>query len=235
MPAHVNELPRAKKRLMDTISKGSKRYPELKNWKLSFYSSPNAFLSTSSDPSKLSHIRFENTALEPGSGGDKVHGTGSFKDVYASLAFRSIGYKSEPIAGMIEAGIPFDERKGIVCNSFGRVARPTSDGGLQVPGFYTTGWVRRGPTGIIASTMMDAFDAGDNIVNDWLAGVEFLGKGDEVKSGWDAVKTEHQKIGAKVVHWSDWDKIDKAEKERGENIGKEREKFGTTDEMMAIV
>ncbi|KAK6537623.1 NADPH-adrenodoxin reductase [Orbilia ellipsospora] len=235
MPENIAYLPRAKKRLMETIVKGSKMYPDLKNWNLSFYRSPNAFLSSSSSPTKLSHIRFENTAPEPGSGGDKVHGTGEFKEVYASSAFRSIGYKSEPISGMIEAGIPFDEKNGVVCNTLGRVAKPTPDGDVQVPGLYTAGWVRRGPTGIIASTMMDAFDAGDNIVNDWLAGVEFLGKGDDVKSGWDAVRIEHQSRGIKGVNWSDWDKIDNAEKEKGKRVGKEREKFGTQEEMMAVL
>ncbi|KAF3918649.1 hypothetical protein AA313_de0204851 [Arthrobotrys entomopaga] len=235
MPENIADLPRAKKRLMETIAKGSKMYPDLKNWNLSFYRSPNAFLSSSSDPTKLSHIRFENTTPETGSGGDRVHGTGEFREVYASLAFRSIGYKSEPISGMIEAGIPFDEKKGIVCNKFGRVAKPTPEGDVQVPGLYTAGWVRRGPTGVIASTMMDAFDAGDNIVNDWLAGVEFLGKRGEVKSGWEAVWTEHRERGIKAVNWSDWDKIDKAEKKRGKEIGKEREKFGSQEEMMAVL
>ncbi|KAK6512788.1 NADPH-adrenodoxin reductase [Arthrobotrys conoides] len=235
IPQDTSTLPRAKKRLMDTINKGTKSYPLEKNWKLSFFSSPTAFLSSSSNPDQLSHIRFEKTAPVEGTNGEKVVGTGKHKDVYASLAFRSIGYKSEPISGMIEAGIPFDEKKGVVCNTLGRVAKPTPEGDIQVPGIYTTGWVRRGPTGIIASTMMDAFDAGDNIVNDWLGGVDFLGKEGDVKMGWEAVKREHSRIGLKAVHWSDWDKIDKAEKERGMKIGKEREKFGTEEEMMAIV
>ncbi|KAK6336693.1 NADPH-adrenodoxin reductase [Orbilia javanica] len=235
IPQDTSALPRAKKRLMDTINKGTKSYPLEKNWKLSFFSSPTEFLSSSTNPDQLSHIKFEKTAPVEGTNGDKVVGTGEYKDVYASLAFRSIGYKSEPIPGMVDAGVPFDEKKGIVCNTLGRVTRPTPDGDIHVPGMYTTGWVRRGPTGIIASTMMDAFDAGDNIVNDWLGGVEFLGKEGDAKMGWEAVKQEHSRIGLKAVHWSDWDKIDKAEKERGMKIGKEREKFGTEEEMMAIV
>ncbi|KAK6343319.1 NADPH-adrenodoxin reductase [Orbilia blumenaviensis] len=235
IPQDTSALPRAKKRLMDTINKGTKSYPLEKNWKLSFFNSPTAFLSSPENSDQLSHIRFEKTAPAEGTNGDSVIRTGEHRDVSASLAFRSIGYKSEPISGMIEAGIPFDEKKGIVCNTFGRVARPTPDGDVQVPGMYTAGWVRRGPTGVIASTMMDAFDAGDNIVNDWLNGVEFMGKEGEVKMGWEAVKREHLGLGLKAVHWNDWDKIDKAEKERGAKIGKEREKFGTEQEMMAIV
>ncbi|EPS43469.1 hypothetical protein H072_2532 [Dactylellina haptotyla CBS 200.50] len=235
MPENPSSLPRAKKRLMELIHKGSKTYPEQKNWKLSFYRSPSAFDSSPSHPSKLSHIRFEKTATVPDSDGEKVRPTGDFTDVNASLAFRSIGYKSEPISGMVEAGVPFDKDRGIVFNTLGRVTSPTSDGPVPVHGLYTAGWVRRGPTGIIASTMMDAFDAGDNITNDWLAGVKFLGKGDEVRAGWEAVKEEHEKRGIKRVSWDDWDKIDNAEKEKGQKIGKEREKFGTEAEMMAVI
>ncbi|KAJ6257033.1 hypothetical protein Dda_7917 [Drechslerella dactyloides] len=233
----LQDLPRPQKRLLETVIKGSKQYPDLKNWSLSFYSSPRAFLSSSSAPSKLSHIRFENTAPVEGTNGGKVHGTGVLKDVYASTTFRSIGYKSQPLQGMVEAGVPFDKKQGIVCNSLGRVVKPTESGGVHVPGLYTTGWVRRGPTGIIASTMMDAFDAGDNIVSDWQAGVAFL-EHDAVESeraGWEAVKVEHEGRGVRAVHWRDWDRIDGAEKQRGQKLGKEREKFGAVSEMLAAI
>ncbi|KAK6346866.1 NADPH-adrenodoxin reductase [Orbilia brochopaga] len=232
----LEDLPRPQKRLLETVITGSKQYPDLKNWGLSFFSSPRKFLSSSAAPSKLSHIRFENTEPDPDSINERVRGTGVTKDVYASLAFRSIGYRSQPLQGMVEAGVPFDRRRGIISNSLGRVVKPAPGGGeMQVPGLYTTGWVRRGPTGVIASTMIDAFDAGDNIVNDWRTGVEFLGKNRKNKAGWDAVKVQHQKRGIKAVHWNDWDKIDEAEKQRGQKVGKEREKFGTVDEMLAVL
>ncbi|KAF3917391.1 hypothetical protein ABW21_db0204660 [Orbilia brochopaga] len=233
----LEDLQRPQRRLMETIIKGSKQYPDLRNWSLHFYSSPRQFISSSDAPSKLSHIRFESTESLPGTNGDKVQGTGVMKGVYASLAFRSIGYKSQPLQGMVEAGVPFDEKRGIVCNSLSRVVTPTPSGDVRVPGLYTTGWVRRGPTGVIASTMMDAFDAGDNIVSDWKAGVDFLGQNvaEGKRSGWEAVKAEHQKRGLKAVHWNDWDKIDQAEKQRGQKLGKEREKFGTVDEMLAAL
>jgi adrenodoxin-NADP+ reductase len=35
-----------------------------------------------------------------------------------------------------------------------------------------------------------------------------------------------------VLGWKDWKVIDKAERERGTRVGKEREKFGSVGEML---
>jgi len=179
---------------------------------------------------------------DPGTEGDKVHKKADELpiDIGTSLAFRSIGYKSEPLTGTTETGVPFDWEKGIVSNHGGRVSRFIKNGdAIPIPGLYTSGWVKRGPTGVIASTMIDAFDTGENIASDWKDGmVKFLsGRGHDRKvvRGWGAVQSEHKARGMKAVSWEEWKKIDEAERERGKVNGKEREKFSSEEEMLAVI
>jgi adrenodoxin-NADP+ reductase len=40
---------------------------------------------------------------------------------------------------------------------------------------------------------------------------------------------------ARVVDWEGWRRIDAAERERGGKVGKEREKFTRTAEMLAVL
>src|SRR5690606_16657397 len=60
--------------------------------------------------------------------------------IEAGLVLCSIGYRGAPIPG-----VPFDERQGTLHHERGRV---TLDG-RPVPGVYTAGWIKRGPSGVI--------------------------------------------------------------------------------------
>ena len=104
---------------------------------------------------------------------------------------------------------------------------------------YVAGWVKRGPTGVIASTMFDAFETGDAVVEDWMGGAEFMtygGGGEErEKAGWEEVESEAIGRGVRKVGWKEWRRIDGAERQRGRRRGKEREKFGTVEEMLEVL
>lgn len=243
LPDDPLSFPRAPKRMMQVLQKGPKTTPEKarKSWELTFLRSPTAFLPSAADPTRLGAIEFQKTRLEEPifSAAAKTVGTGETETITTGLAFRSIGYLSEPIPGFPELSIPFNHARGLVPNKDGRVVVvPSAHSGesFPVPGVYTSGWVKRGPTGVIATTMYDAFDTGDAIVNDWASGVKFLefgGAGD--KWGWDAMKQEVIDIGLRPVSWSQWQKIDAAEKERGRAAGKEREKFASEEEMLSVL
>ena len=100
---------------------------------------------------------------------------------------------------------------------------------------YCAGWVKRGPTGVIASTMQDAFTSADIVAKDWADGVTFIGSNSEPKAGWNEVKKEAEKRGIRSIGWEDWLKIDKEEKRRGQAKGKEREKCHSVQEMLKIL
>jgi ferredoxin/flavodoxin---NADP+ reductase len=60
------------------------------------------------------------------------------------LIFRSVGYRGIPLPG-----VPFDERSATIPNDHGRVL--SEPGGEQRPGEYVSGWIKRGPSGIIGT------------------------------------------------------------------------------------
>jgi adrenodoxin-NADP+ reductase len=246
IPDDVKKLPRAQRRLMEILLKGSPSSTEQasKSWFLDFCLSPKSFSSSPSDPSRVGSTQFEKTQLSSAfDTAAYATGTGEMIDIPSSVVFRSIGYKSVPLDGFSDLGVPFDEKRGIIQNDGeGRVQHEarSQDGSMGVshfPGLYCAGWVKRGPTGVIASTMTDAFATADAIARDWGAKAPFLNENAAVKSayGWDAVKTQIDSRQARIVKWEQWQKIDAAEKERGQRVGKEREKFTRTADMLAVL
>ena len=256
MQVERKKLPRQLKRIAELLEKGSKTpmADAAKAWQLGYLRSPSEFLSSGGE--NLDAVGFEQTeytqSIPSVLRGDpqadlnavravKVQPTGNKAMIRAGLAFRSVGYKSEAIPGFEELGIPFDDRLGIIPNDMhGRViapgrgpAGPLTAG--HVPGMYCAGWVKRGPTGVIASTMDDAFNTGDIIARDWEGGVDFnVGEG-EAKGGFEAVAEEMRKRGIRYVSWSDWQRIDEEERRRGREKGKEREKVRSVGEMLKIL
>jgi ferredoxin/flavodoxin---NADP+ reductase len=81
-------------------------------------------------------------------GGMRVQGTGETTDWEVGAVYRAIGYRSTEIPG-----IPFDHRNAVVPNDEGRVLDLD---GEPVPGLFVTGWVKRGPVGLIGHTKSDA-------------------------------------------------------------------------------
>lgn len=170
----------------------------------------------------------------------KARGTGDIINIDSSVVFRSIGYKSEGLPGFTELGIPFNTELGIIPNDeMGRVFdidKAKSDAGTHVPGMYCAGWVKRGPTGVIASTMQDAFSTADAIAEDWHSHAPFLNANKGGSGlGWDGVKEEAERRGCRRVSWQDWQKIDAVEKRIGQEKGKEREKFTRIEDMLAVL
>ncbi|KAI9824986.1 MAG: hypothetical protein M1819_000784 [Sarea resinae] len=287
LPPAGTSLPRPQKRLLQLLQKQpSIPDPDAsKSWSLRFLLSPLAFQTTpTSSPShadELTSILFAQNALPqdaPFSPNARVTPTDTTTTLPASIAFRSIGYKSAPLPGFSDLNIPFDARTGIIPNDLhGRVLATTATtsssssssseipGSLaarHVPGIYCAGWVKRGPTGVIASTMDDAFNTASVIASDWASRALFLnGPGRGVSNpatgatttttdsnnisssnsegstglGWDGVKAEADKLGLRRVSWADWQRIDAAERQRGRERGKEREKFASVTDMLAVL
>jgi ferredoxin--NADP+ reductase len=136
------------------------------------------------------------------------------------LVFRSIGYRGVPIQGL-----PFDELRGVLPNIAGRVV----DGASALPGLYVTGWLKRGPNGIIGTNRADSMETVESL----LADLPTLSDG--VKPGIRAVLPLLETRGVQVVSLQDWLRIDAAEIERGHKKGKPREKFTCVQEMLRLV
>ncbi|KAL8825880.1 MAG: hypothetical protein Q9170_007620 [Blastenia crenularia] len=240
LPPDISSLPRTAKRLTKLLIDGSSLplAGASKSWALNFLLSPVEFMSSSSvNPSHLDAVNFQTMKLigadqlDPAA---KVDWTDERQSIPTSLAFRSIGYQSEPLPGMAEIGVGFDKRRGIINNDYyGRLISPTNERNPAnlIPGMYCAGWVKRGPTGVIANTMEDSFATAEAIIADWANKTPFLLGGD----GWESLKEEVAAKGARTVSWEDWLKIDAAERSRGKLLGKEREKFTSSQDMLACL
>jgi adrenodoxin-NADP+ reductase len=246
-PADIKKLPRVQKRIAEVLLKGSKTPAQdaTRSWALEFMQAPKAM---HADDGHLSSITFTKQAFVPD--GDpfdqrtRVVPTAEETAMDASLAFRSVGYKSTALPGLSDIGVPFDSKLGIIPNDMhGRVITPSAGPGNltagHVSGLYCAGWVKRGPTGVIASTMQDAFSSADIIAQDWEAGVPFLndmnGKSRSTGLGWEGIKEAVVSKGVRPLSWTDWKKIDQAEREKGRAKGKQREKFQSIEEMLRVL
>ena len=90
-------------------------------------------------------VRTERTALN---GDGSTTGTGEFHEWGVQAVYRAVGYFGSPLAD-----VPFDEVRGVIPNDEGRVVGLD---GEPIPGLYTTGWIKRGPVGLIGHTKSDA-------------------------------------------------------------------------------
>jgi adrenodoxin-NADP+ reductase len=248
-PPDTKMLPRVPRRIAEVLVKGtlSTAQDSPKSWALSFLKAPTS-MDADGASDHLTSVTFANQAFaldtDPLSKFASVVPTGSTTVYPASLAFRSVGYKSTALPGLSAIGVPFDAKLGIIPNDpYGRVLsasnRLTNAEASQVPGLYCAGWVKRGPTGVIASTMADAFTSADVLAHDWESGVPFLNSdGNGIEStglGWEGLRDEVWSKNVRPVSWQDWKRIDEAERSRGKELGKEREKFSNIGEMMKVL
>ncbi|PFH55214.1 hypothetical protein XA68_10361 [Ophiocordyceps unilateralis] len=247
VPKDLGSLTRPFKRLMEVLLDGSSASHSTvsRSWSLESCLSPKRFLSDTKTHQTVATTEFDVTKLvSPFDPKSQIRATGNTHVLPSDLVIRSVGYKSTALAGFSEAGIQFDEKRGIVLNDgLGRAVRftfPENSGDpvetRQVAGLYCAGWLKRGPTGVIATTMQDAFITADAIIEDWLAGARFLSSGsDKTCGGWEAVRQEAGPDTNFAVSWDQWLKIDLAERRRGKRCGKPREKFTTVKEMLSII
>ncbi|APE37331.1 ferredoxin [Nocardia mangyaensis] len=134
------------------------------------------------------------------------------------LVLRSIGYRGVPVAGL-----PFDERRGTVPSEHGRVIDATE----PVPGVYVSGWIKRGPRGVIGSNRVDAEETVEAVIADFIAGKLAAPSGD--RAALQALLAQRQ---PDLVDRKGWKTIDQAEKTAGKAAGRPRVKFATRADLL---
>jgi ferredoxin/flavodoxin---NADP+ reductase len=149
--------------------------------------------------------------------------TGEEEIISCGLVIRSIGYRGAPLAG-----IPFDERKGLISNLGGRVLNAES--GEHELGEYVVGWVKRGPSGVIGTNKKDATDTVARILEDREAGKLNTPKDPDP----EAAEKFLAEVCPSVVTWEGWRAIDTHETGLGEPQGRPRVKLVRTGEMVEI-
>ncbi|XP_025053281.1 NADPH:adrenodoxin oxidoreductase, mitochondrial [Alligator sinensis] len=225
----IKDVPRPRKRLTELMIKTALEKPGEKEakiwasatreWGLKFLRSPLEILPTANGK-RARGIRMAVTRLEGSGESATAVPTGEVEELECGLILSSIGYRSLPLG----PSVPFDPKHGIIPNHLGRVQ--------GVPGLYCSGWVKRGPTGVIITTMNDSFDTAQSVLEDLQAGMLNVSN---TKEGFESVRSILHSRGVHPVSFSDWEKIDAAEVARGQLAGKPREKIVDPQEMLQLI
>ena len=157
------------------------------------------------------HVRALRTERTRLNGDGSVSGTGVVRDWPCQAVYRAVGYASSPIEGL-----PFDDTRHVVPNEGGRVL---GEDGEPLRGVYATGWIRRGPVGLIGSTKSDAQETIGNLVDDAKAGLLHAGAKDAAQVGHDAMTQLLTERGVPFTTWEGWELLDAYERALGEDYG----------------
>ena len=188
--------------------------PQQRRLHLHFFHSP---VEVVGENGKVSAVRFEKTKLD---GTGNVVGTGEMVEYPVQAVYRAVGYFGSEIDG-----IPFDRKYGVIANQEGRVV---DSAGSHIPGVYCTGWIKRGPVGLIGHTKADAIETIGHLIQDQ-------------GSWWKPIEPDEGQIlntlrqrGVDFMDWSQWLRVDLEEKQQGQKRGRERLKLHDRKQMMAI-
>ncbi|MET9492589.1 FAD-dependent oxidoreductase [Nocardia sp. NPDC006630] len=185
---------------------------------LHFFESPAEILGDADG--KVIGLRTERTALD---GTGNVKGSGTFKDFDVQAVYRAVGYLSQNIPAL-----PFDDQAGTVPNEAGRVLLDEdADGAARfMPQTYVTGWIKRGPVGLIGHTKGDANETIACLLDD------AAGFTPAAEPELDAVTSFLESKGVPFTTWAGWYRLDAHERALGEPEGRERVKVVEREDMI---
>ena len=171
--------------------------------------------------SKLERVRIEHNQLSGDPFKQSARGSGKFYELETGILFRSIGYRGIPMQG-----VPFHDGWGVFPNVDGRI----TENDEIVPQFYTAGWIKRGPSGIIGTNRACSVAT----VNSLLADLDTLNSGDQ-KAGAETLYSVLDSRNVRYINYQEWKSIDTTEVERGQTKGKPREKITYVKEMLELL
>ncbi|KAJ3333706.1 ribosomal protein S5 [Blyttiomyces sp. JEL0837] len=200
-------IERARQRLCDVLLENKETGSGRRTWSIEYLKSPVDL--TLDHAGKVTGLKVEENQFLPDF--QHVQGTGRTEVMPADIVIRSIGYIGTPMPG-----VPFDAKRGVIPNVFGRVV---STEGQPLDRLYTAGWIKRGAVGVIAATMYDAQETADTIMQDCLN--SNFAKVD----GFNAVSEMLKRRAVQVTDINDWKRIDEKEVIMGATRGKPREKL----------
>jgi ferredoxin--NADP+ reductase len=145
-------------------------------------------------------------------------GTGEYETLDVQMVLRSVGYKGVPLTD-----VPFDTRAQVVSNTAGRVTRD----GVVVTGEYVTGWIKRGPSGLIGTNKADSVETVKALLED-VPDLPRVEEGDP-----EAVDALLKERGIRYVTMPDWLELERHEVSLGESQGRPRVKIVHVAEMLA--
>eukprot|EP01038_Epipyxis_sp_PR26KG_P015128 gene15128-20365_t len=223
---------RPKKRIVElikTIAKSNNDKDEQinnsqKSIEIKYLLNPLEILSEHEESDEVGSILFEKTTLEGQPFFQRAINSGENIIIPCDMILRSVGYCSEPLG----TNIPFDTYNNTIPHKNGRVMDESS----VVNGLYVTGWLKRGPTGIIGSNIGDAKETVASICQD-INEHRLLNFLDNTNNFVDSLSTLEK---SNIINWDQYLKIDIEEMRRGRIIhsDKIRVKIADYDDLLCI-
>ena len=182
---------------------------------LHFWARPAAVLAD--DEGRVRALRIERTA--PGPDGSVV-GTGEFREIEVGQVYRAVGYHGSALDE-----VPYDADRGVIPNDGGSVVDAE---GERVGGVYATGWIKRGPVGLIGHTKSDAKETIEHLLAEesswWTPSIDDR----------DSIAALLDERGVRYTDLDGWHRLDAHERALGEAVGRERIKVVDREEMLRI-
>jgi ferredoxin--NADP+ reductase len=161
-----------------------------------------------------------NTLVASDAGSLSAKATDQFEEIEVGLVFRSVGYRGVPLPE-----VSFNDRWGVILNQAGRVL--DSETKQPLTGLYTSGWIKRGPSGVVGTNKPDSVETVTCMLEDLRANKILQ------PANADAASIEQLVRERKPDYFSyaDWKQLDQLELERGKANGRPRLKFTNIEEM----
>lgn len=167
----------------------------------------------------LTTVHVARNTLERSEGGALRARTGAeFETIATGLVLQSIGFRGSAVPG-----VPFDDARGVIPNAAGRVL--TEPCGKPIPRMYATGWIKRGPTGVIGTNKRCARETVAGVLEDAAAGLLPVAPD---RTALDDLLRRRQ---PDALSFADWSRIDVAERLAGRRAGRPRVKFTTLTDL----
>jgi ferredoxin/flavodoxin---NADP+ reductase len=202
---------RGTQRSVSFLRDGPVHRPGARTVELRFLTSPRAFLGSNG---RLTGVELVRNELVETPKGIRSRPTGEVWTVAAEMVVLAVGYRGSAIAGL-----PFDERRGVIPNRDGRVFHDES----LMHGHYVVGWAKRGPTGLIGTNGPDATATVAMLLADAEGLIERMPSGPPLRAD------------ARPVSFDDWLRLDEAEKLQGAKAGRSRVKMTSVEEMLRVM
>jgi ferredoxin--NADP+ reductase len=153
----------------------------------------------------------------------RAQATQEQETIATGIVLRAVGYRGKALPG-----VPFDERRGVICNEGGRVREP--EGGAARRGEYAVGWIKRGPSGVIGTNKKDAQETVDAILADLAQGALPAPANPDPQAIEELLLLRRPDL----VSYEGWSEIDRHERSLGEPHGRPRVKLTRIEEMLRV-
>jgi ferredoxin--NADP+ reductase len=167
---------------------------------------------------QVSGIRLVRNALVADGSGIRAVPTDEFDELDCGLVIRSVGYRGNPLGS-----VPFDSSRATIPNRNGHVVDLES--GEPLTGTYVTGWIKRGPSGVIGTNKQCARQTVACLVEDYLA---------DALAEPSAELPDMATLLPAAFDVRAWNAIDQHERSEGERTGRPRVKLVDSAALPAI-